>query len=268
MVMSQCYSGAFANAIGGGAGEPSGRYAGSSPPPRSRRPTAATRRSGPRQDGPRFISSRHWAARDHRGGAPGGLATTTPRRTLRTATRTCRACSPQRRARGTEGEVLIDSLLARRGATAAPGRGRSGSWTASAPPSALQPRTLAEVRSRETELDALVKQMSVHTERWKLRWRASAAVGQTFSVRNPMGTPARATHGGRSERGGPRAAADELLPASSSAPDASELWPQLELFRDRALAVRKPVGGGGAKGGPAAHADHSRGCGRPRARRP
>ncbi|HEY3119084.1 MAG TPA: redoxin domain-containing protein, partial [Vicinamibacteria bacterium] len=243
MIMSQCYSGGFAGAMyDGGGPEPSGDVCGFFSTAGDQKAYGCYPEGRDRDKiGYAFhfidaLAHRATAAEAH----TDVLATDdTPDLPLRTSdVYLARLVAAAAEARKTDADALVDSLLAdawqKRSAREAEIRllDRIGSAFGT-----FSPRSLRELRSRETEVEALAKQMAAYTDRWQAALvELKESVVQGFLGAQPewqARLEQRALEGARPEE---RAdlLAELLPPLVQFAQSRPETWQKVERFRDHA----------------------------------
>ena len=241
MVMSQCYSGAFANVVGDGP-EPSREVCGFFST------TGKQKAYGCYPEGRDRDKMGHAF---HFIDALGRKATTTeahvevlvdddtPDAPLRTSDAyLARLVSAEAEARGMDADALVDALLAQAWRTRAAWEpeirllDRIGTAFGT-----FSPRRLAEISSREKDLQTLAKQMSTYADQWK----AVQAALQESLLQDFLGAHADwrsrvAPTAVQALTAADRAALlDELLPRLEEyARSRPEMWSNLERFRDHA----------------------------------
>jgi thiol-disulfide isomerase/thioredoxin len=240
MIMSQCYSGAFARVSDGGTSEPSGDVCGFFSTGADQKAYGCYPEGRDRDRmGHAFRFIEALGRRDTAAEAHLEVLTTddSPDIPLRTTdVYLARLVSAEATARKAEPDALVDSLLAQawrdRKAWEAEIRllDRIGSAFGTS-----SPRSLAELRSRETELEALARRMATYAERWQAALSAlKESVLESFLGAQPEWR-ARLEQGAtaRGVAEGPAALLAELLPELLEyAHGRPETWKRLEEFRD------------------------------------
>jgi thiol-disulfide isomerase/thioredoxin len=236
MVMSQCYSGGFASVIDDGASEPTGDVCGFFSTSASEKAYGCYPEG---RDRDRIGHAFHFID------ALGRTATTkaahlevlatddTPDLPLRTTDAyLARLVSAEAAARKVDADTLVDVLLAQAWR-------QRGAWDAetrlldriAAAFGTASPRSLAELRTREAELEALAKKGGTYAERWQVALgELEESVVAGFLVAQPEW---RARLDGGSA--GQSALLTDFLPRFAEyARSRTDVWQNLEGFKDRA----------------------------------